>query len=81
MAGTCSPAADPVRTRHEQTYRMTKFWRDLTLLIFAACALFSNANGQVKRELSLGKGGTIEIVNRYGKVEVNAVNVDRRRDL
>jgi len=54
---------------------MTKFWRDLIVLIFAACALFSAANGQVKRELSLGKGGTVEIVNRYGKVQVNAVKV------
>ena len=54
---------------------MTKFWRHLSLLIFAACALFSTVNGQVKRELSLGKGGMIEIVNRYGKVEVNAVKV------
>ncbi|MEQ1762623.1 MAG: VWA domain-containing protein [Pyrinomonadaceae bacterium] len=52
---------------------MTKFWRQLSLLIFAACALFSTANGQVKRELSLGKGGTIEIVNRYGKVDVTTV--------
>ncbi len=60
---------------------MTKFWRDLTLLIFAACALFFNANGQVKRELSLGKGGTIEIVNRYGKVELNAVKVEEGETL
>ncbi|MDI1242199.1 MAG: VWA domain-containing protein [bacterium] len=53
---------------------MNKFWRDLAVLIFAACALTSNANGQVKRELSLGKGGKmIEVVNRYGKVEVNAL--------
>jgi VWFA-related protein len=51
---------------------MTKFWRDLAVLIFAACALFSTVDGQVKRELSLGKGGTIEIVNRHGKVEVTA---------
>ena len=54
---------------------MTKFWRVLALLIFAACALFSAVNGQVKRELSVGKGGTIEIVNRYGKIEVTAVKV------
>jgi VWFA-related protein len=54
---------------------MTKFWRDLILLIFATCAIFSTAAGQVKRELSLAKDGTLEIVNRYGKVEVKAARV------
>src|SRR5687768_7591159 len=73
MAGTRPPTAGPIGTRNEQTYRMTKFWRQLSLLIFAAFALFPNANGQVKRELSLGKGSLIEVVNRYGKVDVTAV--------
>lgn len=44
------------------------------MLMFAAFALFSVANGQVKRELSLGKGGLIEIVNRHGKVDVTTIN-------
>lgn len=52
---------------------MKIFWRNLTLLILAVCAFTSRTDGQVKRELSLGKGGTIEIVNRFGKVDVTAV--------
>lgn len=55
---------------------MKIFWRNLTLLILAACAFTSRTDGQVRRELSLGKGGTVEIVNRYGKVEVTAVKSD-----
>lgn len=52
---------------------MKIFWRNLTLLILAACAFTTRTDGQVKRELSFGKGGTVEIVNRYGKVDVTAV--------
>lgn len=52
---------------------MTIFWRNSILLIFAVCAFLISADGQVRRELSVAKGGSIEIVNRYGKVEVIAV--------
>lgn len=60
---------------------MTKFWRDLTLTIFAACAFFISADGQVRRELSIAKGGTIEIVNRYGKVEITTISDESAKPL
>lgn len=46
------------------------------LSILATCAFASIANAQVTRELSAGKNGVFEIVNRYGKVEVLAVAVE-----
>ena len=46
------------------------------LLIFAVCAFVSIANAQVKRDISAGKSGVFEVVNRYGKVEVTAVAVE-----
>ena len=45
------------------------------LLILAACSLVSTASAQVTREVSAGKNGVFEIVNRYGKIEVTAVAV------
>ena len=50
--------------------------RNLLFLIFAACAVAASVNGQVRRELSIAPGASIEIVNRYGKVEVAAVPED-----
>ena len=50
--------------------------RDLLLLIFAACVFILNVNGQVRRELSITDGAAVEIVNRYGRVEVRAVAAD-----
>lgn len=44
------------------------------LLILAACSLISTS-AQVTREVSAGKNGVFEIVNRHGKVEVSAVAV------
>ncbi len=58
---------------------MKFFRRDLLLLIFAACAFVSSVNGQVRRELSIAQGASIEIVNKYGKVEVAAVPEDSVR--
>ena len=55
---------------------MKFFRRDLLFLIFAACAFVTSVNGQVRRELSIAQGATIEIVNKYGKVEVAAVPED-----
>ena len=52
---------------------MRFLWRDLLFLIFAACAVVTSVNGQVRRELSISTGASIEIINRYGKVEVVAV--------
>lgn len=60
---------------------MTKFWRNLTLLGFAACAFFISADGQVRREISIASGSTIEIVNRYGKVEVATVTDESAKAL
>ena len=51
---------------------MTKVLR-VSLLFLTVSAFFAGASAQVKRDLPLGKDGTIEIVNRYGKVEVTAV--------
>lgn len=51
---------------------MTKVLR-FSLILFAFGALLASANAQVRKELSLGKSGTIEIVNRYGKVSITAV--------
>ena len=45
-------------------------------LIFAACAIAANVDGQVRRELSVSAGSTIEVVNRHGKVEVTAIPSD-----
>ena len=55
---------------------MICFRRDLLFLIFAACAVVTSVSGQVRRELSIAPGATIEIVNKYGKVEVAAVPED-----
>ena len=52
---------------------MKTLWRNLLFLILAGCSYVSNIDGQVRRELSLGTGSTIEVVNRYGKVAVTAV--------
>ena len=46
--------------------------RDLLFLIFAICVVAANGNGQVRRELSIAAGSTVEIINQYGKVEVTA---------
>ena len=54
-----------------------KFYkRNLLFLIFAACAAVTNIDGQVRRELSVSAGSSVEIINRYGKVEVTAVPMD-----
>jgi VWFA-related protein len=50
--------------------------RPLLLLILAVISFVSVANGQVQRELSAGKNGVFEIVNRYGRVEVTAIAVE-----
>lgn len=52
---------------------MKIFWRYLHVVIFAACVFVIQANAQVRRELSVGVGGTVEIVNRHGRVEVATV--------
>lgn len=52
---------------------MRSFGRYLLFLIFAGLALATGVNGQVRRELSLSEGGFLEIVNRFGRVEVTAV--------
>ena len=52
---------------------MRIFGRNLVFLIFAACAFVSSINGQVRRELSVAAGATVEIVNHHGRVEVTAV--------
>jgi VWFA-related protein len=52
---------------------MNNFGRNLLFLIFAACAFVSSVDGQVRRELSVAIGATVEIVNHNGKVEVTAV--------
>ena len=52
---------------------MKIFGRNLLFLIFAACAFVSNINGQVRRQLSVTTGATVEIINHHGKVEVMTV--------
>jgi VWFA-related protein len=47
--------------------------RTLLFLIVAGCSYVSDIDGQVMRELSMGKGGTLEVINRFGKVDVSAV--------
>lgn len=54
---------------------MTNLCR-ISLIMLAVCGFFADANAQVKREVSLGKGGTIEIVNRFGKVDVTTVKAE-----
>jgi len=48
----------------------------ISLILFAVCALFADARAQVKQEFALGKANTVEIVNRYGKVDVTAAKVE-----
>lgn len=55
---------------------MKSHWRNLIFLIFAGCSFVSSTDGQIRRELPLAKAGTVEIVNRYGRVEVIAVPAD-----
>lgn len=52
---------------------MNIFGRNLFFLIFAGCAFITSASGQVRRELSLGSGGSVEVINRFGRVEIAAV--------
>lgn len=48
--------------------------RNLTLSLFAFAVCVLHVGGQtVRREIPLGKGNIIEVVNRYGRVEINAL--------
>lgn len=51
---------------------MKIFARCLRFSIFAACAFVASADAQVRREIPVGAGATVEIVNRYGRVEITA---------
>ena len=53
---------------------MTIALRNLTISLLAAVVCVLHVGGQtVKREVPLGKGNIIEVINRYGRVEVNAL--------
>lgn len=60
-------------TENTEMHRTKKYFRFSTLLIFAAFAFAHEIDGQTfQREMAFSTGGTVEIVNRYGRVEVMA---------
>jgi VWFA-related protein len=56
-------------------------WRNLLVLIFADLVCVSIASGQAfRRELNVAAGGTIEVVNRYGRVDVSTIPAEAERE-
>lgn len=49
-------------------------WRNLIGLIIVGIVVSSNVSGQsMSRDLALADGGTLEIMNKYGRIEVSAM--------
>lgn len=76
MAGTCATAPHPIGKNNQQILRMMFASRNLVSLVFLVCALGVAANAQsYSHGYTLGPGGTADITNHSGRVEVQAVPV------
>ena len=73
MAGTCPAAADQLRTHYQPKYLMTNFFTKAALSITLVLAFAGMARAErFSREFKFDIGGTVEIVNRFGRVNITA---------
>jgi VWFA-related protein len=73
MARARSTASDPVRSNTEQTLEMLFPGKRIPYILLILFALSLAADAQVlERQLNLGQGGTVEVVNHYGRVDAKA---------
>ena len=74
MAGTCSATPHSVRKDNQQKLKMAAAIRNLLLSIIFVCSLCAVSQAQgLTSEYTLSTGGTLEIINNFGRVEVQAV--------
>jgi VWFA-related protein len=75
MAGTRAPAADTIgkADNHKQALMIDKMRFNFAVLILLLTAVWAAVAGQnVERELNISAGQTLEIINRYGRVDIAA---------
>ncbi len=73
MAGTGSPTPYPIRKNTEQIIEMLVSVKRIPSILFVIFALSIGAFAQeLMRELNIRAGGSVEVVNNYGRVNVKA---------
>jgi len=73
MAGTRTATPHSVRQNNQQKLIMAAAIRNFLLSIIFVCSFCAVSQAQgLTSEYTLSKGGTLEVVNRFGKVEIQA---------